>query len=395
MLGQIGDIDTEIMGKILGFLMPLRKMLSKMKSIMHKGQATLVTSMYGIISGYLGLKSFVGAFIQISIDFLVALAAIVIILFIFIFTFEAGFAALAVWIATAALVLPVTIGLADVLHMTESSVPPKPRCFDKNTIIFKERGIPCKISNIKLGDRLTDGSKVTAKFKLSTYGLDMYTFNNIIVSGNHHVLMDDDIWMSVRNLEEAVKIDDYREEYIYCINTTSKVININKFVFSDWDDLDDLEIIDIRRKCLDTIPHNFNKKYIHKYLEGGFLGSTLIELEDGRSVPIKDIEVNESLRFGELVLGIVEIDTHNIDVSAYEINKRMFVCGPNNVIIDEEIGYSSLMNIKGSKIEYKPYKLYHLITDTNCLMIDGIKFYDYNGGLEHLLNETIDLIQYM
>ena len=53
-------------------------------------------------------------------------------------------------------------------------------------------------------------------------------------------------------------------------------------------------------------PENFSKNDIHKYLDAGFDENTTIELDDGRSILIKDIEVND----GGLRLENVTITSH-------------------------------------------------------------------------------------
>ena len=56
---------------------------------------------------------------------------------------------------------------------------------------------------------------------------------------------------------------------------------------------------------------------IHKYLESGLDGDVLIELENGLSVKLKDLQINDQLKFYERVIGLVEIDTKNISVEKY------------------------------------------------------------------------------
>lgn len=387
MLNQISSIVTEIMGRILNFLIPLQQMMIKMKDILKKSQAALVASLYSVISGYLGLNSFVKVFIDILIKFLLMLTAIIVPLLLFFFTAPMAIAPLFVYGIVAGFVILVTVGLSDVLHMTQSSVPPKPRCFDEDTIIMKKHNVPCKIKNIKLGDILVNNEIVTATFKLSSCEMDMYRYKGVVVSGNHYILDKDDVWVHIKDLPKANKIYDYRKENIYCINTTSKSICINQCIFTDWDSLDEMDIIDIRRICKNYLPSQFNRSQFHRYLDGGFIGNTSIELDNGQSVDIQDVEVNDVLRFGERILGKVEICAKDFQVKSYTIQEHDFLCGPNNCIIDDDVEFGSTLDLSGKYISEQPIKLYHLITDTNYIVINGIKFSDYNGCLEKFLNQ--------
>ena len=117
---------------------------------------------------------------------------------------------------------------------------------------------------------------------------------------------------------------------------------------------------------------------------------TKVELEDGRLVNIKDIEINDILKFGENILGVVKIDAKNINnIQEFKINDN-YIRGSNNLVFkDETLGrYNSTINMTGTK-KIKPKYLYHLITDTKTFKINDITFFDYSFSLEHcLINDT-------
>ena len=49
----------------------------------------------------------------------------------------------------------------------------------------------------------------------------------------------------------------------------------------------------------------------------------MIELEDGRSVTISDVCVNDILRFGEKVIGVVKIDATELEtIKEFTINEN-------------------------------------------------------------------------
>ena len=383
-LSNISSIDEEIMGRILNFLMPVQLMMSKMMTVMKKAQATLVTGFYNVITGYLGLHSFVGAFVDILIIFLVMLASLILPLLFFFFTIPLAIPPLLVFTIVAGFTTLVIVGLSDVLHMTQSSVPPKPRCFDGDTILHDDNNNPIKIKDITIGTKLRSGSIVTSTFVLSSHQMEMYKYRGVVVSGNHYV-MHEDVWKTVKEVDDAEPIEDYSEEYIYCINTSSKLIIINGVIFTDWDSLDDIDTIDLRISCKKYLPEDFAFDDIHNHLVGGFDENTSIELDTGQSISIKDVEVNDVLRFGERVLGKVIIDTTNISVKKVNINGKEFICGPNNIIYDNDVGVKTTLDIEADEVIDKPDKLYHLITDNDYIIIDGIQFLDFDGSLEQFL----------
>ena len=60
-------------------------------------------------------------------------------------------------------------------------------CFDEDTEITMENGDVRKISQIKIGEYTKCGGKVTGVFKFNSKDVEMYKYNNVIVSGNHSV----------------------------------------------------------------------------------------------------------------------------------------------------------------------------------------------------------------
>ena len=58
-------------------------------------------------------------------------------------------------------------------------------------------------------------------------------------------------------------------------------------IFCDWDELDEMHIMEIRVKCSEIIEEcnieTFNKESIHKHIDSGLDGNTLIELDENLS----------------------------------------------------------------------------------------------------------------
>jgi len=383
--GRIMSIVADIFGKIYNILIPVQIILIKLKDILEKNVGVLTSGLYTVMTIYLAMKSFLGAFLEILILAIITLAAATILLWILPFTWPLAGTMTALFVALAVPLAIVGIGLGNILHITSSKgIPGKPGCFDKDTKLHLKKGV-IKIKDIKTGDEMFDGSKITAVFKLTSRGKNMYNINKLIVSGSHKILYDDD-WVEVKYHPDAVLITNYDQSFIYCLNTTSKRINIDEHVLLDWDDIDDADFASLKSLVGDVIPDNANTCTIHSVLEGGFAQSTLIELKD-RTISIADIKVEDLLQSGERVLGIVEIDAVNLQVNQYIINDKIFIGGPNLWINDKYLGKFSTLGHDCKSIEHSG-KLYQILTDTGNFTINGIRFMDYNSAIEQIMGDS-------
>lgn len=272
--------------------------------------------------------------------------------------------------------------------------PRKKRCFDENTLIKLKNGKSIKIKNIVVGDILHDNSIVTSTFNLSSHGVNMYQYNDIIVSGTHRVFYNKQ-WELISDIEEAEIIDDYRKETIYCLNTSNKRINIDGNKFLDWDELDELSMITFKSNARQFITKEIDYETIHKTFDGGIIGNTLLELEDGTTKQIKDINVNEILRNGGRILGKIEIYTDDIDtIKKYYINGQEIIGGPNLFLEDDNLGKVSTLDMIGIKIE-KPDKLYHLITENSYFKVNNVSLFDYDSNIDIILGNNVETNELM
>ncbi len=135
----------------------------------------------------------------------------------------------------------------------------------------------------------------------------------------------------------------------------------------------------------DHVPNKRGYSYIHKFLEPGIIADTKIELEDGRSVKISEIQINDQLRFGERVLGIVKIKGHSVaSTKIYNLDDTKLI-GTNNLkMLSKDLGVIALCKFDNQEIDNQRF-LYNLITDTGTFMVNNIKILDYHGGVQSLL----------
>jgi len=399
---SIQSVTEEVMGRLLNFIVPLQQIVIKIKDMLMKTQGVFTGILYTLFGSYFTLKSLLGAIAQLVIKILIGLAVAIAILWLIPFTWGAAAAGTGVFAIIAAFMTYILIFMKDVLHVQTGLTIPKLKCFDKNTKIKLKDGSEKNIIDICLGDILENDGVVTAKFKVETTGSHMYVLNNVIVSDTHKVVYNNK-FIQVSQHPFARKLAFYDEKYLYCLNTSKKQIIINDIVFSDWDEVNDIEINCLENEAKEytffsEFKHDAEKDdlLIHKYLDSGFISSTKIKLRNGETREISKIEINDILENGEKVYGIVEIDGEKMDNQyVYYLGNNNIVEGaPNLVFYDNnnkinttlDFNLYSLNNCK--KIKNKTdIKLFHLLTDKETFIVNGIKFKDYNASIDIFLEK--------
>jgi hypothetical protein len=244
----------------------------------------------------------------------------------------------------------------------------------------------------------------TAKIKVESKGSKIYNLNGITVSDSHIVKLDDK-WIPVSKHPNAKRIAFYEHPYLYCLNTSNKTILIDDILFTDWDEIVNNEIIELKNNGIVMI----NKvEDIHKYLDGGFTPKTMIHLKNGTTRPINAVEVGDILENGEIVYGLVEVYGEDLsEQCVYSFTKRfdglgkniLIEGGPNLNICDKNCIFNTTLNLDyhDKNINYyntkdikkiREKKLFHLLTNKKTFYVDKIKFYDYNASVDLFLEKT-------
>jgi hypothetical protein len=239
-------------------------------------------------------------------------------------------------------------------------------CFAKNTIIPTLHYGNKPIQHLTPGTILSDNSVVTATMILDSTGQDAFFLDNTIVTGSHKVLHNTK-WIYVKNHPDAISLPPLNDP-IYCFNTTNKTIKLHNTTFSDWDDIEENDLITLNNECGTTLPSPLVFENIHQYLEVGFHPDTTFEMKGGVFKPIREIQLGEILAYGEIVTGCVTIQG-NVPLYYHETD----VIGTANIQVDNA--------------PIKPYigttdRLYHLLTNTGTIQRTSRVWKDYNNGLE-------------
>jgi hypothetical protein len=426
--GTISRILEYVYNVILTVLIPIQQVLITLVDFMNKVKGILTAGLYTSLGSYYILQTLLESVSQMLVGVLVILFGVVMACWMIFPLWPAAAAGTVLFTVIAVFTTLILNFLTDDMHVNMNlqtpAGPVKPAgCFDKNTLIKMYDDSYKPIINIEVGDKLANNSIVTAKFKIDAIKHQMYNLNGVIVSESH-LLKHDDKWITVENYyknnkwrfyfnKKCIKIRNYLEPYLYCMNTSTKEIHINGIVFNDWDDLDDSDIQHFHNIHINNNYNTHNKieidqtaeNIIHRYFDGGFVEDTRIVLIDGTSKNINDINIGDTLSRGEVVYGTVEIDGDSLSSQhSFDLGLNGYINGgPNLNLCDKKFivnnGDDILCNVidttltlgNNKKILLKtPHKkLYHLLTNTETFYVENIwKFHHYNASIDLFLDKT-------
>jgi hypothetical protein len=386
----------DVMGRTMNFVIPFVSMIIGVKSMLAKVNGILGAIEFTLFGTYMTLKSIFGVLIEVVNDILIGLVVTITAAFILAIFFPPAMeVALGSIVIMGLILVPMTIvrNFADeVMGLHTSAFPGIPSCFSANTLIRMSDDTIKKISEINPGDMLyginNNDTKVTAILKCSALNQTIYNLDNVIVTGEHRVLHDEKGWIKVKEHEASVLVKDFKEPFVYCLNTDSKSFQINNTIFSDWDDIDE----DIMNKLNSHIK---SEKDIHLNLENGLDGNlSILNLEDGTAVLLKNIKVNDILNNGEKVVGVIKIDMTDIkDVYDYYLETtdgsyiKTLIRGTRNIqlILDDNVKKNMIENKQGFKAKNKEKYFYQLLVEGGSFIVNGIRVGDYNTGIDKFI----------
>ena len=332
---NIRDFTENILSRVLNVMIPIQKMFIGLMDSFQKIQGVMTSGLYTMLGSYYTLQALMGAILELIIRMLVILVLIIVGLWVMPFTWPAASAMSAVFLAISIPLSIIVVFMTEVLHIKATAIP-QLRCFDEYTLISLENKDKIHIKNINVGDKLSNGSYVTAKIKVTSADLKIYQLKNIIVSESHLIKYNGK-WIRVTEHPDAKEIV-YNKKFLYCLNTSNKIMEIDGFVFSDWDEIieDKLSILNI------TTVEN-----IHELLDDGFEENTIV-----MNKKIQEIMIGDILENGAFVYGVVEVETNKL---RKYINKNV------------------------------PNKLYHLLTTDGNLLINNKNVKDYNNLIDKII----------
>jgi hypothetical protein len=355
----VGDVSRDIMERLLSVLIPIQKLIIKVKDIMSKSHAVMVSGMYTGVGVYFTILSALGNIYDLLMALLVAMSALLVGLWLDPFTWDEAAMYTVVYGMAA-----VPIGILGESINIIMSMAGDSHCFKKGTLIRAQDRTLYSIETIPLGTKLYNGGYVTASLKLDAKGQQMYRLGNITVSGGHTVYFSGK-WIKVSEHPNAKKIDNFTDKEIYCLNTSSKKIHIDDFIFQDWDEIDDKKLEKLGCK---------NGSEIYDKYENGFDPDTQITLNSGNKIELSNLGIGDILENGEKVTGIVEIYNRK---STYAFEFFNGTQGLSNI--------QYLGKERPILSEQKPSKLFHILTNTGSFNLSNLRIHHYNANIDFFL----------
>lgn len=263
---------------------------------------------------------------------------------------------------------------------------PSSMCFSGKTPINTYNGL-INIEDLTFSDILQDNNKIITIHKFINNN-DMYNYKNIIVSGSH-LVYENNKWIRVKYSNISYKVD-YNEPYIYCLTTTSKIINIYDINFSDFSESNDklinYEVNNIILKKLNNNKNIINNTYINS-LEQGIDKNINIKINNKWN-KIKNIKIGDKIN-SKKVIGVVKIMPSYVRVYLYK-NKYIL---SGNIKVNENGLWLNVSDSFYSKeiIDYKKI-LYHIVIEDGIIDLEDIQITDYIEIHDEFVNQRINNI---
>ena len=394
MRNSVSDQGNDLFSRSLNITLPLLHIFRKIGSIFGKVQGTLVSGMYTLYAGFVTTESLFLFIYEATISILYIIVAFILVCFgigwLFPPVLTTGFAAAAFM---AILLIPTIIMIVimqDIFSASGIDSPPAVPgyCFAGDTLLKMANGKQKKMRDLIVGDELAESGKVTAVMQSSSYGCHVFNIDGVLVTSTHKIYHDGN-WICASDHPKGYFVDDFQDALVYCIGTSSKTIKIKNMVFSDWDEVDDVDINELRLSPTLGLPPSFNRENVHEYLDSGLHPGTIVYLDDGRGVPISDIEVNDVLLFGEKVTSVIKAKAddlnsfHSISHNGSEILR----CSKNTDVTIDSLGEDDL---DFEEVE-KPRFMNHLVTDKGGFRLSGLLIGEYSRGVDrHLSDEALN-----
>jgi hypothetical protein len=339
------SINDDVYSRSLNVTAPLVESIVYMKHMMGKTQATLTASVYTLFGSYLALTGFFLFLYDLLIDVMLIMVSFIISCFavgwLFPPTLAVGLTASAFLAALLVPVVIIQIFISNTFKVNKPSPPGVPsyhHCFGHDTEFYLQKRTDTSFSifstpiyDIQPNDILEDGSRVISVLTLSAFEQPIYKLYGCIVTGNHKVYSTiHNQWIDVKDHPDSILLneDDYPYSHVYCMTTDTKQIRVKTFnqshydlygglqttLFTDWDEefmLDPTWYSYLKKKH--ELPDEYPLAYYTARFTSGLHPSTQLELKDGRIVNIEEICVHDELKYGEKILGLVKIDTSDVE----------------------------------------------------------------------------------
>jgi hypothetical protein len=247
-------------------------------------------------------------------------------------------------------------------------------CFHPNTLITLKDKRRVPIGSVQIGDVLSSGAKITAKYEILADGQPVVQMpglrQHIIVSTNHYVRSPKtNKWIRTEDHPHATNKHTWNggtEQPLICLDTDSHEIEIDGHIFSDYQethetDRDTMNLVDT---MLNSKPPPIKVPDSLHY-EPSIVANETVKMADNTEKPIESVQLGERLKTG-LVAGRVE----RIQSDIYEINGSK-VSGSALVWNQEQNAWVRAIYYPGSKKLEGTYKTINLLVLNSSIVETG------------------------
>jgi hypothetical protein len=391
---NFADVMAYVLGCVMNMVIEFQKLLVSIKDFGNKIIGILTSAIMGTLGLYYTLVSGFKALFQFLLLVVISSTVLAIAMAFSFIGFPLAIALLVLIGVVISAMVMMSKGFPPVMGgLSFPGVPKKPRfpkprfpswlCFDKSTKINMNNGKSCSIKDIKTGDILQDGNLVNGVLKLSGQHEknNMYLLNNIIVSGNHKVLHLGK-WINVKEHPDSSKYT-FQEKFLYNLITSNGIIQSDNETFKDYDEMQDYEYDKLNTITSKDVSIN---NALFKTFIGGFVHDTKIKMLGGITKEIDYVDVGDVLLDNVTVLGVVEINSSELENNEIKLTNSGIVCN-SNLLHCNSLGEINPIN---NDVEYQVKtsdnkKMYHLITDKKFFYVGDFKFCDYDYLIDHYL----------
>ena len=183
-------------------------------------------------------------------------------------------------------------------------------CFPPETELDVKGKGKIPLYRVTIGDILTDGSRVTAKFHFAGQGQQMVQLGKIQVSTNHYVYHKGN-WIKAVEHPDALPIGPYSRNSLICLNTDTHRIPIGSYTFRDYDEGEeaDQETMAFIEERLNSIPSTSSEISENSPV---FHPDTEIVLEDRTILKARDLQIGDRLSTGSRIGGLVHKELREV-----------------------------------------------------------------------------------
>ena len=191
---------------------------------------------------------------------------------------------------------------------------PNPFCFSRDTKIpiidrISNKTIYTSVDKINIGDTIYNTTVKGTVWLLNDKKTPMYSLKtnntNIICTESHKIYLGDKL-VPISSVNEATKIENNKDKYLYNFIMDSAIINIDGYNYSDWNE------ITLGESQYLLKSNNLSKKnqYINENLH---IDTTLVTMNDLTNKKHEDIIPGDILENNNLVFGVVKFINQNSD----------------------------------------------------------------------------------